>query len=229
MAAATGGGLFLVEALVGGMTALGAASINIVPFGDTSGVVFVGLSAVALLVFGQFVAEATGRESTFGEITALIQAIAAVLLLGVFFHVFGASGTVGMLIWLVPTLAVVYIMWVYFGKRRQYTRSTALDRTQRDIGRTFEGWGKFTFGMVSIFVAAALGIISGVLSAGSGLGDVLMPYMGELAFLGAGASGYLAMGGELFGLRSPFLAQLTPGQWFVFVLLIGGLVVLFRR
>lgn len=227
-AAAAGIG-FLAEALVGGLSWLGSIVIQPIPFTGPTATVALLVGTIVALYFGTFIADATGRESTLGELMAGLQVIMALALLGVLFMFYEPAEVAGLAAFAVPLVALAWILWVYFGYRQNVSRSVAADRTRRQTRRTFENWGEFIAGLGLVIIAALLGVFSGLLSAGSGMGDVIAPYLGELAYLFTIISGYVAMGGDFAGWDFGILADLSPGAWLIVVGLVGLLAVFYRQ
>lgn len=127
--------------------------------------------------------------------------------------------------------AVLFVSWVVYvylrNRQRTARRSTAIDRTQRNVGDSVENWTQFLTGAAIVVASIALSIVSGVFSSVGQLDQFLTPILNELSFVGLTLLGYVQLGGEFWG--SAWVPELNALQWLGVALLIGAFAVVFRE
>jgi hypothetical protein len=119
-----------------------------------------------------------------------------------------------------------WVVYVYLSNRRSASRrSTAIRRTQRNVGNTVENWAEAILGAVFVIAAIVLSVLSAGFEALGSLDQFLTPILDELAFWAITALGYVQLGGERLP-GSQFIPSLNALQWVgIAVLLFAGVVV----
>lgn len=128
-------------------------------------------------------------------------------------------------------LGILFASWVtyvYLSNRQSASRrSTAIRRTQRNVGNTVENWAEAILGAVFVIVAIGLSVLSAGFEALGSLDQFLTPVLNELAFWVITALGYVQLGGERLP-GSQFIPSLNALQWVGIAALLFAAVVVFR-
>lgn len=120
-----------------------------------------------------------------------------------------------------------YFVWMYLEHRRNVaTASTAVNRMRRTVRRDISDWSEFATGIVIVALASVLAVVSGALGALQGLGEVLLPFAPEIAYITTVAVGYAQLGGEFAG--SGFIPDLNSMQWLGITLMSGFIALVVR-
>lgn len=230
----TAGGLAvigaLLEGLAGGLTIVARGVIDYFPFRSAIGLtalIMVTIPVGYFLVVGSAATRTDDGAPIMESILPVVYTVLALIGVAMLWNHYQSFTDIAMLAAIaIPVLVFAYILYAYFANRMDTARrTTAVDRTRRDVRRDFEGWAQLVAGIGAIGIAVAFGIFSGLLSGMSGLGDALTPYAGEIVYLGVTALGYLSLGGDIRGWTSEFLQTLPPEVWVGIVLMAGGVAI----
>lgn len=102
-----------------------------------------------------------------------------------------------------PYLGIVlagYVIYRVRQSQRKYSKSdVAVRRAGTTIQRDIDRWSAYLFGVVVLGISVAVGLFTGAMSALGDLGDPLMQFAPEGAYLAVTAMGYVQLGGEFLG------------------------------
>lgn len=212
-----------------------SGSVKVVGYTITGGLL------LAIVALGVFIVNAArvlsdddevDEPGVLGKVASSIQSASAVLLLGLLylgyrFYFDSPMELVAALWWILPAAILAYFFFVFFQMNRQYANtSTAVNRSQRQIRRSFEDWSEVAIGAVLLFLAAALAVVQGAMAGVSQIGSPLLDFSGEIAYLSTVAIGYATMGGEFWG--SWIVPDFSALQWASVALIIGGIALVVR-
>lgn len=120
--------------------------------------------------------------------------------------------------------AIIHSIWTYFQYRSQVTRAdVAVRRTQGAISRDIRNMSAAVFGFIILSLSILAGVWSGLTTALPEIGDILLPFSGEFAYLGTVVMGYLAIAG------SSFFGEMGAAEFATIALIIGALALVVTR
>lgn len=194
-----------------------------------AGLVLLGMAVVVVVSSS----EDLGSNTTAGTLASGIRAGAFVGIIAILYYYYTASfdglGDAVSSLWWVAALGVVgYMMFIYLQHRQNVaSASTAIDHTQRTVSRNLEGYGQLVVGTVALVLAAILAVLQGALTGAAQLGEPLLGFAGEIAYLGSVFIGYASLGGEWYG--SWLVPDLTAFQFAMIALMMGGIALVVRN
>ena len=128
-------------------------------------------------------------------------------------------------------LAILFASWiiyVYLSNRQSASRrSTAIRRTQRNVGNSVENWAEALLGAVFVVAAIGLSVLSAGFQAFGSMDQFITPILNEAAFWAITALGYIQLGGDRIP-GSQFVPELNALQWVGIAALLFAAVVVFR-
>lgn len=192
------------------------------------GIVVTAIVVLVLALVVMFGERGDDDDGALSELSLYIRTGAALLFAGALLVYFGVGGLVDLAweFWWVPLLVVFgWFVYTYLDHRRSVaSASTAIDRTQRSTRRTISGYSRLLVGVLVLGISFVAAVVSGALEALSGLGDVLVMFAGELAYLATVGIGYVQLGGSIPG--AGLVPGLTPTQWAAGTLLLGAIAIM---
>lgn len=231
-------GLLLMHIFVDGFSVLGiGASFGGGIYDILSGVglglsVLLGLAIVGVLAYIVILGsrDPDSDPGALGEAALLIRTGAAVVFVGAIALWLGADGAFRILStywWFLPLIAFGWFVYVYLSHRQQVaSASTALDRVTRTTRREISEKSKLVTGTAVVGVTFVAAVVSGLLEGLSGLGDVLLMFAGEGAYLFTVLLGYVQLGGDVPAWVDVLTPQLTGMQWAALTLLLGAVTIM---
>lgn len=188
-------------------------------------IVFVVLFAVVL--FGSNVSSDGDEDPILPAVSSAIRAGALAAFVYLVWTNFAIETLIRNGVVLVPVIVFAWFVYVYLQNRRNVARtSTAVDRTRRDVSNSVENWTEVLFGAFVVAFAAGAAVFSGVFSASGGIGEVLLDFPGEIAFLIVTTIGFDQLGGEFLG--AGVIPELNHIQWLGVTLTIGAVALVVR-
>jgi len=200
-------------------------------FGYTAGIATIlGVVLIAfavVIVAAESGTDEDGNGETLASVSALIRASAFAGAAAILFYFYRQSyqspRELVFDLWWVPILLLVgWFMFVYLQNRREVASgTTAINRSQRDVGRSIENISELGTASIALAVTAVFAALSGFFTGIGQLADPLLGFADQGAYLLTVLIGYVSLGGEWQ--YAWLIPDLSPLQFVAITLLFGAI------
>lgn len=166
-----------------------------------------------------------GRDDLTQQVTSALVALAVIAIIWLLWKIIGSVSEFGIFVGTTMVFyGILHSVWTYFQHRSQTTRAdVAMARTQEALNRDISNMSSAVFGLLLLGLSIVLGLWSSISEVLPALGDILLPYSPEIAYLGTVVMGYLAVAG------TGFFGEMGAAEWATVALVIGALALVVRR
>lgn len=190
--------------------------------GTAAAIVGIGLPIVVFVFLADQYAS-DDNDSELAKYSAFIKAAVAVVGVGILLmniSIEGAIENASEFWWMIPLAIGGWVLFIYLRyARTSRSASSALGKTRRSVRRNLSSRVEAATGVFVVGLAVAAAVVSGMFAGLSGVGDILLMFSGELAYLATTAIAYVQLGGSL-----PFdwVIPTLSARQFVTIALVGG-------